>query len=107
VRNANLNESAAHGATAVEFSSDACVEDGAHPPWTDGGHDCPFKTAPEAPWVLTAFKLYGQHGGRLDSACAAMLWGTSNGSLARDEAVHRQLLYPPRGAPQPLVEDTP
>ena len=94
VRKAGLN-STAPGAAAVEFSSAACQEDGAHPPWTDGGHDCPFKTFPEAPWVLTAFKLYGQQQGRVGSACFNMLWGTADGSLARDQSVQTLLAYPP------------
>ena len=65
-----------------------------HPPWPDAGHDCPFKTSPEAPWVLTALKLYAQQEARRDSACAVMLWGTGNDSLARDLAVDHHVLLP-------------
>jgi hypothetical protein len=78
----------------VQFSTEACAEDGMHPPWTDGGHDCPFKTSPEAPWVLTALKLYAQQDARRDSACAAMLWGQADGSLQRDPAVEKHVILP-------------
>jgi len=98
VRKAQLNGSAAHGAAVVQFSGDACSEDGVHSPWTDSGHDCPFKTAPEAPWILTALKLYAQQEGRADSACAAMLWGGASDSLMRDSSVAQHLIYPPRRA---------
>jgi len=57
-----LPNNGTHPATYAQFSASACDEDGAHPPWADSGHDCAFKTGVESPWVLTAMKLYAQHG---------------------------------------------
>ena len=103
VRKAKLNSSTLHGHVAVQFSSAACDEDGAHPPFGDSGHLCPFKTAPEAPWVLTALKLYAQHDASPTSRCAAMLWGAGDGSLARDTSVDERIIYPPVPVPVPLT----
>ena len=78
-----------HPATFVQFSAAACNEDGAHPPWTDSGHDCPFKSGVESPWILTAAKLYAQQAGRLDSHCAQMLYGTAEDSLQHDPQIEK------------------
>ena len=43
-------------------------------PFTDGGHDCPFKNSVESPWVLTAIKLYAQQGANPKSMCAQMMY---------------------------------
>merc|ERR1719353_62242 len=76
-----------HPTTFVQYSATACNEDGAFPPWTDSGHDCPFKTGVEAPWVLTAAKLYAQHEGNMDTNCAKMLYGSGDDSLSNDKHV--------------------
>merc|ERR1711990_108033 len=83
------NSSTTKPSTFVQFSASACNEDGAPPPWTDAGHDCPFKTAVESPWVLTALKLYVQQNGNLDSQCAKMLYGTTSDSLQKDAHVEK------------------
>jgi len=74
-------------ATFVQFSATACDEDGMHPPWTDSGHDCPFKTGVENPWVQTAIKLYTHMEGNMDSQCAKMLYGKTDSSLENDSNV--------------------
>jgi len=84
-----VSQNGTHPAIFVQFSAAACDEDGAHPPWTDSGHDCPFKTAVESPWVITAMKLYAQQGGRMDSNCATMLYGNGKGSLKTDKHVEK------------------
>jgi len=63
-----------NGAAFASFTADACSEDHAHDPFTDSGHNCPFKTGVEAPWVLRVMKLYAQFGGSQDSACFNMVW---------------------------------
>ena len=62
-------------AAFVDFSTNACQNDGARPPFDDGGHNCPFKNGVETPWVLTFAKLYGQQGGRKTSKCWKMVYG--------------------------------
>jgi dienelactone hydrolase len=79
------------GMAFVEFTSDACAEDGARKPLvTDGGHDCPMKIPrggwPENPWLLTAIKLYTQQGGSSESKCYDLLWGNSLTSLRNDNS---------------------
>jgi hypothetical protein len=77
-----------HSAAFVEFSAEACAEDGARKPdgFPDGGHNCPLKFAsggrPENWWVLTAIKLYAQQDGNAASNCHKLLWGDDPLSLA-------------------------
>lgn len=78
-----------HPATFVQFSAAACNNDGAREPFDDSGHDCAFKNDVETPWVLTAAKLYAQQGGRKDSACHAMLYGSDQDSIAKDKHVEK------------------
>jgi len=73
-------DSTKDGTNFVQFSSDICADDGKggryDRKWSNGGHDCPMKSASvETPWVLTAAKLYGQLGGNAASTCYALLWG--------------------------------
>jgi len=71
-----------HGPAAfVQFSENACAETGKSKPWTDGGHDCPFKPNIETPWVLRALKLYAQLNGDVQSQCFASLWGSGPSSI--------------------------
>jgi hypothetical protein len=86
------NATASNPATFVQFTSDACQEDGLHKPFNDSGHNCAFKTNVEAPWALTAMKLYGQQGGSTTSACMSMLYGNTSTSLAQDKLV-KQVVY--------------
>ena len=89
-RGAGLN-----GTTAafVQFDAAACAEDHARQPFPDEGHNCPFKSAPETPWVLTALKLYAQQGGDPDSKCAELLWGDTPQSLSQAKDVDRRMLF--------------
>lgn len=89
-------------AAFVQFSEAACTEDDAREPLVDdAGHDCPMKVAeggrPEWPWVLTAMKLYAQHGGATTSTCYDRLWGNStddtNMSMRQSPDVDRTSLY--------------
>jgi hypothetical protein len=89
-----------HMAAFVEFSEEACAEDGDRQPIAkDGGHMCPCKFknggGPETPWVLTAAKLYAQKGGSDTSECYRMLWGDSYDSLQNSETVERYDLFKP------------
>jgi len=86
-----------HPTTFVQFSATACDEDGDFPPWTDSGHDCPFKTGIESPWVLTAIKLYAHQGGSMSSQCAKMLYGQGADAMVHDTHVEK---YVARGWPQ-------
>jgi len=83
--------STTHPATFVQYDAVACNEDGMYPPWTDSGHDCPFKTGVEAPWVLTAAKLYAQQDGNMQSECAKMLYGSGEDSLSKDAHVKQMV----------------
>jgi len=93
--NGGVPENGTHPTTFVQFSATACNEDGAFPPWTDEGHDCPFKTGIETPWVLTAIKLYAQQGGSAQSQCAKMLYGTGDDSLVHDPHVEKYVMRSP------------
>jgi len=80
----------------VQFSADACAEDGLFKPFTDGGHDCPFKNSVESPWVLTAIKLYAHHDANPKSMCAQMLYGNGPDSMTKDKHVEKiQIRSPP------------
>jgi len=81
-------ESVTKPATYVEFKNTSCLNDG-EGAFDDSGHDCPFKNGVEAPWILTAAKLYAQQDGNVDSTCAAMLYGTGITSLPADAAVEK------------------
>ena len=90
----STSDPAAHRSTFVQFSEDACQEDGNRLPFDDKGHDCPFKNGVETPWVTTAIKLYAQQGGMgssrgQQSRCAAMLYGSDSDSLSRDRNVYQ------------------
>ena len=76
----------------VQFSKQACAEDGARKPFDDSGHDCAFKEDIETPWVLTAIKYYAQQGGRPSSHCHAMLYGNGTDSI-REDAHVESVLY--------------
>ena len=56
-------------ATFVEFTTNACLQDGARLPYDDSGHHCPFKTGVETPWLLTFSKMFAQQEGK-SAACA-------------------------------------
>jgi hypothetical protein len=60
-------------ATFVEFGSSVCMNDGGRNPFDDSGHNCPFKTGVETPWVLTFMKYYAMHGGNLSTQCFQMI----------------------------------
>jgi hypothetical protein len=81
----------------VQFSSAACQEDHKHPPWSDAGHDCPFKIEVETPWVLTAYKLYAQQNGSEDSECYRRLWGNGEQSLQKSKNVEKIDVHNPNG----------
>ena len=88
----STSDPGAHRSTFVQFSEDACQEDGTRLQFNDKGHDCPFKSGVETQWVTTAIKLCAQQGGMgssrgQQSLCAAMLHGSDAGSLSRDENV--------------------
>lgn len=84
------------GTGIVEFTADACAEDGAFKPtWTDGGHDCPFKPTPETPWVLAMMRLYGQLQGSRTSKCYELLWGSGADSLRNSKNVTQAVLHEP------------
>ena len=83
---------APHPASFVQFSEKACAEDGAHKPFTDAGHNCPFKTDIETPWVLAALKLYAHLDGQKDSACWTSLYGNATSSLSNSPNVEKTLL---------------
>jgi len=78
-------------AAFIQFSAAACPKTGEVPPFDDSGHDCPFKSGVETPWVLTAMKLYAQQQGNMQSQCAKMLYGTGDDSLAKDPHVDQVL----------------
>ena len=65
-------------ATYVEFATSACLQDGGRAPFDDSGHNCPFKTGVETPWVLTWMKHYAQQGGK-SAACKAMMASVGKG----------------------------
>lgn len=95
----------------IQFTADACKEDGNRKPFPDGGHNCPSKRSeqggPETPWVLTAAKLYAHMDGSASSACAARLWGSGAGSIAKDAAVEKLIRFQrpgaTSGAPEPAA----
>jgi len=79
----------------IQFSAAACTEDHKHDPFTDSGHNCPFKVpAPETPWVLTALKLYAQFDGNASTQCSQLLWGNGTSSLSNDSNVELYLRHP-------------
>jgi len=77
----------------IQFSKAACPKTGEVPPFDDSGHDCPFKSGVETPWVLTAMKLYTQQKGNMQSQCAKMLYGDQDGSLAQDAHVDQFFIH--------------
>jgi len=95
--NGALPENGTHPATFVQFSAAACPKTGEVPPFDDSGHDCPFKSGVETPWVLTAMKLYAQQGGDMNSNCAKMMYGANKDSLGSDPNV-QQVVYKSRPA---------
>lgn len=87
------NKLGAKPAAFVQFSTAACLDDGTSGgAWSNGGHDCSMKSSPEAPWVLTAMKLYAQQDGNLESQCAQMLYGKGPGTLQADTNTNRTLI---------------
>ena len=57
----------------IQFNAVACNKDHSHPPFDSSGHDCPFKSGVETPWVLTMMKFYAQQEGSASSSCNKML----------------------------------
>ena len=74
-------------ATFIQFSADACNEDGAAAPFTDSGHNCPFKTNVETPWVLAMMKAYAHFDGSMETKCAKMIFGNTTNSVAQSKHV--------------------
>lgn len=85
-------------AAFVQFSQAACTEDHKHSPFTDSGHNCPFKADVETPWVTRMLKLYLQQGGSPQSKCYDAIWGTSIGSLRNSSTVELSSIHPPHAA---------
>merc|ERR1711924_516637 len=83
------------GLAFVQWSAEACKEDGMRLPFKDEGHICPFKSAPETGWFLTAIKLYAQQQGASSSNCYSMLWGSGKDSLQADGSAELVKLFPP------------
>lgn len=97
-----FTNSKVHGPAAfAQFSAGACAEDHASSPFTDEGHNCPFKPSVETPWVLRFAKLYAQLGGRADSRCHELIWGSSEGSLRSSHSVEHSVIVAP--TPEVLV----
>eukprot|EP00455_Lapot_gusevi_P022758 TRINITY_DN2370_c0_g2_i1.p1 TRINITY_DN2370_c0_g2~~TRINITY_DN2370_c0_g2_i1.p1 ORF type:complete len:331 (-),score=54.87 TRINITY_DN2370_c0_g2_i1:25-1017(-) len=71
----------------AQFNTASCGEDGALGPFSDGGHNCALKNAPESGWVLVAMKLYTQQQGNPNSVCYQRLWGQADFSLQHDRNV--------------------
>ena len=42
-------------------------------PFDDSGHNCPFKTGVETPWVLTFMKYHAMHEGNASTQCFQMI----------------------------------
>lgn len=82
-------------AAFAQFSEKACAEDSKSLPWTDAGHNCPFKPDVESPWVLRFLKLYAQLGGDSNSRCHSMLWGSDSDSLRNSSMVEHAVVVVP------------
>jgi len=82
-------------AAFAQFSAEACAEDHASGQWPDAGHNCPFKPSVETPWVLRFAKLYAQLGGRADSRCHELIWGSGESSLRSSSALEHSVIVPP------------
>jgi len=78
----------------VQFSEDACNEDHIRDPFPDSGHNCPFKSGVETPWVTTWLKLYLQQDGSETSQCFKMVWGSDKTSLKNDPHIETSIIHP-------------
>ena len=66
---------------------------GAHQPFSDEGHDCPFKSGVEVPWVVSFIKFYTHMNGSKESKCFDMLYGDSQGTSLRFNKMAKQVVY--------------
>jgi len=91
-----------HDVAFVDFTADACKEDGDRKPFPDGGHNCPMKFknggGPETPWVLHAIKLYTHFDGDKSTQCHEFLWGDSADSLKNSKTAEIADVRPGTGS---------
>lgn len=82
-------------AAFAQFSGEACKEDHKSAPWTDGGHNCPFKPSVETPWVLRFMKLYTHLGADANSNCYKIMWGIGPDSLQKSSSLDHAVVILP------------